>query len=119
MDAQRLVETYIRCLSAGDMEGVLALFTADAIVHSPLYGDLGATEFYTKLAADTRSSEIRFTELFQSTTNTQSLALRFTYRWRLASGLEKVFDCVDILCTNEAMDIRELTIIYDTHPRPF
>lgn len=118
MEKKALVDAYLSRLGAGDIEGVLNLFTPNAIVHSPLYGSLPATAFYPKLAADTAASEVTFKELFVSTESSDSIALRFQYRWSLANGKEKIFDCVDVIRTAPDGLISELTIIYDTHPRP-
>jgi len=118
MNSQQLTETYLQKLAEGDLDGVLALFSPDAIVHSPLYGSLPASEFYPKLAGDTRASHLSFTDLFHSSQDAQTVALRFTYRWDLANGQQKTFDCIDIFRLNDQHQITELTIIYDTHPRP-
>jgi len=118
MDANATVQAYMARLAAGDVAGVTALFVPGAMVHSPLYGDLPAAVFYPRLAEDTRESRLSFRQLFQAQDDPSSWALRFTYHWFLADGSEKVFDCVDVLKLHEDGRIEDLTIIYDTHPRP-
>ena len=49
MTPGQLADAYLAALEAADEARVLALFTGDAIVHSPLYGPVPAAEFYPAL----------------------------------------------------------------------
>ena len=53
MTPGQLTDAYLAALEASDEAGVLALFAADAIVHSPLYGPVPAAGFYPALFRDT------------------------------------------------------------------
>ncbi len=53
MSHVELTSRYLDALNHGSLESVLELFTPDAVVHSPLYGEMTAKSFYTDLFADT------------------------------------------------------------------
>ncbi len=53
MKAAEIVASYLAALERADLDGVLKLFTPDAVVHSPLHGQLPAAQFYPALFADT------------------------------------------------------------------
>ncbi|MEU5876775.1 nuclear transport factor 2 family protein [Spirillospora sp. NPDC047279] len=112
------VAAYLERLAAGDLDGVLALFRDDAVVESPLYGQMSARAFYTGLFEDTERSEITPVETFLSTSDPRRVAVRFRYDWTLADGTPTTFDCVDVMEFGAGPDgrIARLTIIYDTHP---
>ena len=110
---QAVAQDYLTHLHAGDLAAILSLFTPDAQVHSPLYGQRPATDFYTELFADTRRSELTHLDTLTNET-TRTAALYFEYNWLMANGQEVVFPCVDILHFTEAGKIATLKIIYDT-----
>ncbi len=37
MNPEKVIKQYLACLEAGDSKGILALFTENAMVSSPLY----------------------------------------------------------------------------------
>jgi hypothetical protein len=54
----RLVLRYLRELEAHNVEGVLALFRPDAVVHSPMYGSVPARQFFTEFLSDSAKVEV-------------------------------------------------------------
>ena len=54
----QLVNGYLTALAAADATAVLALFADNAIVHSPLSGDMPAGTFYPALFEDTANSTL-------------------------------------------------------------
>ncbi|MDJ0840456.1 MAG: nuclear transport factor 2 family protein [Acidobacteriota bacterium] len=118
MDRQDIARRYLDYLSAGALENLLTLFAPDAVVHSPLYGTLPASRFYPDLLAATRSSELTYQTTYIDPTDPLAAALAFTYRWTLATGEVRSFQCVDLLRFDETGRIAELTIIYDTAGAP-
>ena len=113
MHAQ-LCKRYLGALESGNLEEVLALFTADATVDSPLYGVVPATQFYAGLFSDTRSSETRLINTFTAA-GERSVALHFVYTWTLGNGKRVEFECVDVfdIAPHDERFAR-LKIIYDT-----
>ena len=99
MDADALVAEYLDAVRAADTARMLALFAPDGVVHSPLYGDLPATEFYPKMFGDTRSADLT---LLGTTTGTTTdgrplVMFLFKFDWVLKAGEDIVaFDVVDV-----------------------
>ncbi|WP_354011652.1 nuclear transport factor 2 family protein [Endozoicomonas lisbonensis] len=109
--------TYLSALNNGDLNQVLSLFTEDAVVVSPLYGEILAKDFYKELFSDTEQSETTLLTVFDSSKNDDSIALHFRYRWTLQSKEIVEFECVDVFnLTEDKTLFTRLTIIYDTYP---
>lgn len=106
-----LAHDYLAALESGEPARVLELFTADAVVHSPLYGDVLAREFYPRLFADTRESKLSLRRVFHAD---DSIAFWFDFDWTLSNGTPAPFRVVDIAELDHGGKIRELHIVYDT-----
>lgn len=106
-----LAEDYLAALESGDPRRVLELFAPDAIVHSPLYGDLLALDFYPRLFADTGDSKLTLRTVFHAE---KSIAFWFDFDWTLSNGTPAPFRVVDIAEVDDDGRISELHIVYDT-----
>ena len=106
--------TYFKGLETGNTAMILEVFTENAMVHSPLYGDQLASVFYSKLFADTRQSDITLLNVFKSTENESSAAVHLKYHWVLKDGTPTHFECVDVFKFDETGKVADMTIIYDT-----
>lgn len=117
MNVSRLVDEYLASLEAADADRVLALFTADGIVDSPLYGTLPASEFYPLLFADTASSRLT---LRATMTGAQEggavVSFWFDFDWTLSTGEPAPFTVVDVAELDHHGLIERLHIVYDTAP---
>lgn len=111
--AQRLTSQYLQGLAEADIQAILSLFSAEAIVKSPLYGELPATVFYPKLFADTHESVVELKDILTNE-SALSVCIFFTYSWTMANGRLVVFEVIDYLKLNEQGQIEFLQIIYDT-----
>lgn len=111
---QKIIQSYLKGLEAGDPHAIVVLFADEGTVHSPLYGDVKAQEFYKSLFEDTASSAITLLHTFESDDSPLVFAAHFLYRWTMKDGTITTFECVDIFSCNSAMKITELRIIYDT-----
>ncbi|MDM8540252.1 nuclear transport factor 2 family protein [Desulfococcaceae bacterium HSG9] len=117
MMSKKLCKQYLDALNEGNLEKILSLFAPDAVVVSPLYGEILATTFYTDLFADTNRSETKLLNIFDSVGDNSSVALHFHYSWTLKNGKVVNFECVDIIeITPDTKKINKLEIIYDTAP---
>ena len=115
--SKKLCKQYLDALNEGNLEKVLSLFAPNAVVVSPLYGEILATRFYIDLFADTNRSETNLLNIFDSDSENSSLALHFHYSWTLKDGKVVNFECVDIIeITPDTKKINKLKIIYDTAP---
>ena len=111
-----LVDDYLRALSTADVDLVVGLFTADAMVHSPLYGPVPAAEFFPLLFADTSGAHLTLKSVMQGSDQNGATTVSFWFHfdWRLPSGAAAPFDVVDVVKLDDAGKITELNIIYDT-----
>jgi predicted SnoaL-like aldol condensation-catalyzing enzyme len=114
MQIEKTIKESLRGLEIGSADEIIKLFSPDAIVHSPLYGDVKAKKFYQELFKDTSKSKITLMNIFVSQNNPQIAAGHFRYDWILKDGTSTSFECVDIFRFDENGKIKELTIIYDT-----
>jgi hypothetical protein len=113
MHRTAVAESYIKHLANGDLEQLLDLFSENAKVISPVYGQKDYKDFYTQLFADTNQSELQIKGIFEDAT-TGNIALYFNYQWTLKNDAKVDFEVVDILEFDEGDKIEVLTIIYDT-----
>lgn len=108
-----VANAYLEYLEKADLNGLLALFTPQAEVLSPLYGRQSATEFYQKLFADTNESVLHLKDLLVNPENSSG-CIFFTYSWTLANGEVVSFDVIDYLTLDSSGQIGFLQIVYDT-----
>lgn len=117
MKIKEICEKYLEALNQGNLNGVLALFDKEAVVKSPLYGEMSAVKFYTDLFADTNRSDTTLLNVFSSDGGNSVAALHFHYSWTLKNGKVVAFECVDVIEINsDTNKIATLKIIYDTAP---
>ena len=114
MQVEKIIEKYLEYLESSSYEDIIKLFSADAVIYSPLYGKISARDFYKKLFKDTLKSRIRLINIFISRNNPRIGAGYFYYDWTLENGRNVLFECIDIFKLNSEGKIRELRIIYDT-----
>lgn len=113
---KEICKSYLNALNKGDLDLVLSLFTSDAVVDSPLYGQMSAQKFYAKLFSDTNNSKTMLINILTSDNDNPSIALHFNYIWTLKSGKIVEFECVDVFeLSLKKNKFSKLTIIYDTH----
>jgi len=109
----KCIGKYLSCLEAGDYDELMKLFSASAVVYSPLYGKQSAAEFYKKLFSDTNDSKISLLDIFINE-NSNKAAAHFRFDWILKDGVSAPFEVVDIFEFDDKMKIASLRIIYDT-----
>lgn len=111
MTREATARAYLAAMAAGDLDGVLACFTPDGRVSSPVYGGVLVADFYRRLFADTRSASVAVRTVYASTDG--RLAVHFDYRWELASGKATACDVVDLF-DFESDRIAHLQVLFDT-----
>lgn len=114
MQIERTIREYLKGLEVGSYENIIKLFSSNAIIHSPLYGEIKAKKFYQDLFKDTSKSKITLMNIFISQNNPKISAGHFNYDWILKDGTPTSFECVDVFQFDNDGKISELTIIYDT-----
>jgi hypothetical protein len=116
VNPRELAEDYLSALGRADLDALLALFTAGAVVHSPLYGPMSAGDFYATLLADTDGSQLTLRGVMDGAAvdGTPLISVWFTFDWQLAGGTQVSFDVVDVLELAGDGRLAALRIIYDT-----
>lgn len=115
MDREEVIRAYLRGLEKGNCNEILELFTSNATVSSPLYGEVEATDFYKQLFEDTSDSKIELYGIFVEVSDSNKYAAHFRYDWKLKNGERVSFRCVDIFDFDEGSSkIKHLSIIYDS-----
>jgi hypothetical protein len=111
-----LVAAYLRALTTADAALAISLFSTDGRVHSPLYGDRPAADFYPALFADTSEAYVALKSVMsgEDPAGAATVAFWFHFDWRLPSGAAAPFDVVDVATLDSDDKIKELHIVYDT-----
>jgi hypothetical protein len=115
MNKPDVIKAYFKGLESRSYEQIIQLFDKDAVVHSPLYGQIKADQFYKELFAVTSSSKINLENIFLSESNPNIAAAHFEYDWTLKDGAKAPFECIDVFKFSAENKIIELKIIYDTY----
>jgi hypothetical protein len=66
MTPENLIQEYLSALEKSDVNKIFQLFKEDAIVVSPLYGEIKASNFYPELFEDTLASKITLKDIYYS-----------------------------------------------------
>lgn len=115
MEREDVIKSYLHSLAKADHTELLKLFTGDATVSSPLYGEMAAVDFFKQLFEDTIESKINLEGIFVQVSNPNMYAAHFIYNWKLKNGEAVTFKCMDIFSfANRSDKIRHLNIIYDS-----
>ena len=111
-----IVAAYLQAIRDADVDAMLGLFADGAIVQSPLYGTLPATEFYPTLFADTASAKLTLLGTMRGTSSDGRALLSFLFHfdWVLPGGTAAPFDVVDVAELDDDGLISSIRIIYDT-----
>lgn len=113
MTHKETLKKYLRFLEAADYENLISLFSDKAVVHSPLYGKVPATQFYKDLFKDTAESKLTLINLFTGEKENTG-AVHFQFDWTLSDGTKAPFEVVDVCTFAPDGKIEELKIIYDS-----
>lgn len=95
MELKETIKKYLSALEKADYENLIGLFSPNAIVHSPLYGEVKAEKFYRELFKDTNKSVTTLKDIFVGE-NSSKAAANFLYDWTLSDGSPVSFECVDV-----------------------
>lgn len=109
---KRVIKKYFQALEECNYQGIIKLFTRNAVVESPIYGKRKATDFYRDLIKKTKASKIKVYQIYK---NSKSEAAYLQYQWTLHNNMLITFDCVDIFYFTDDGKISYLKTIYDTY----
>ena len=109
------VKRYFELMTASDIDGIIALFDANAHVLSPFLGKMDASEFFKKLGNASDASKLTVFDVLLGE-NGDSAAAHFEYDWTLKSGEQFTFQGVDYFKFSKDGRFSSMSIFYDTHP---
>jgi len=109
------VKRYFELMTASDIDGIIALFDANAHVLSPFLGKMDASEFFKKLGNASDASKLTVFDVLLGETG-DSAAAHFEYDWTLKSGEQFTFQGVDYFKFSKDGRFSSMSIFYDTHP---
>jgi hypothetical protein len=116
VNPEELAEAYLRALGCADLAAMLSMFSDGALAHSPLYGTMPVSDFYSALFSDTAESQLTLHGVTQGNAvdGTPLVGIWFDFNWWLAGGRRVRFDVVDVLELAVDGRIAALRIVYDT-----
>jgi len=114
MEPEEAVRAYFQALESGSYDKIISLFTKYAIVDSPLYGRMQASEFFKDLLQDTAKSKITLLNIFENKAKPGSIAAHYNYQWILKNSKFTNFEGVDVFSVSPNGRIDRLSIFYDT-----
>ncbi len=113
----QIVRDYLNAVMQGDLDNIVALFTDNGYVYTPLQGrKLPPAEFFSMLFEASAEVKINLIDVFTSAEDSGRIAGYFNYAWGLPNGEQVSFDATDIFeISPEDQKIRSIVAIYDTH----
>ena len=109
-----MIERYLEAIRARDQEGILRLFTPEARVVHPVFGELPVAEFYRRLLEATTSDRTSGETVFQGPDS--RVALYFQDEWTSADGTAFRNPIVLIFDLADDGRARALEVVFDTWP---
>lgn len=110
------VRAYFAALDSNDLDAMLALFSVDAVVLSPMLGEVRAATFFPKVFGASSATAITVFDVLVSAEGYPRAVGYFNYDWTLKDGSEITFDAADVFDFDADGRIAKMTILYDTHP---
>lgn len=114
----KLVLRYLKALESRDVGRVVELFTPDAIVHSPMYGQVPARQFFTEFLGDSAKVEVALLGILgRGRTTAGEVTTGYWARFcsTFATGARHEFDLVAIMKLDGGK-IGSFHIVMDTAP---
>ena len=113
---EETVRAYFAALDSNDLDAMLQLFAAEAIVHSPMLGEVRAAEFFPKVFGASSATSITVFDVLVSAQGQPRAVGYFNYDWTLNDGTVVQFNAADVFDFTAEGKIARLTILYDTFP---
>jgi hypothetical protein len=117
VNENEVVKAYLKALEGRNLEAVLALFSPDAIVHSPMYGKVPARDFYKEFFADSTKNQITFLGLLGRGEGAKGQVVTGYWAsidWVLPTGAHIPFEVAGLMELDDQGRIEAFHIITDT-----
>jgi hypothetical protein len=109
------IRKYFQRLTAGDIDGVIAMFTDNGFVVSPYLGSVDVRPFFENLDKASSNSILTVYDVLIGEDGSSGAGL-FRYDWTMADSRDLSFEGVDYFTFSEDLKFKSMKIYYDTHP---
>lgn len=116
MSHEKMIREYYRILELHDYNSLMTLFSPDAIIVHPIFGNMPATEFFKILLDRARSHKITIHNIFQALEQPDRLAAYLRAVFVTKNGTTFDEDGVHIYDFSADGQIIRLTVVIDTYP---
>ncbi|MFA0809929.1 nuclear transport factor 2 family protein [Microbulbifer epialgicus] len=114
---QSLCRKYLSALEKGDLEALLALFTKDAMVFSPIFGECRVVDFYSYVIKATKDRSMTLKNIMLGVVDPNQVAVYVSYTRAVENNKPATIDTVDVFdLAADLSAFSSVTIIYDTAP---
>jgi hypothetical protein len=113
MAAQDHVKTYYQDLEKGSYEGIIACFSKYAVVDSPIYGKMQASEVFKDLLQDSAKMKITLISVFSSIGKPSGVCAQYNCQWILKNSQFTSYEGVDVFQISPEGKIDKLSMFFD------
>lgn len=114
MYAYELCRQYQEALNRKDLESILDIFTVDATVKAPLFGELDVLTFHDRVFVSCGYAVTKLTNVFDGLYHARAVALQFMYTWTFPGGRQVSVEGMSVFELDEdRKKFSRLTVIYD------
>ena len=109
---ERTIRRYLHAMEANDLPDVLDCFTPNALIASPVYGEVPVRPFYEKLVADTVRANVTIRTLYRSEERPDLWIAHFGYVWVRRDQADMDTELIDLFELDASGErIRKLRIV--------
>ncbi|WP_444921629.1 nuclear transport factor 2 family protein [Microbulbifer sp. CnH-101-G] len=114
---EQLCYQYIAAVEQGNLEALLALFTPNASVYSPIFGECSVKSFYSYIFRSISNRTMVLRNILYGGVKTNQVAIYLSYTRSVEGRDPATIDVVDLFdFTDDFSAFSSVKIIYDTAP---
>ena len=115
--SEQLCYQYIAAVEQGDLDALLALFTPNALVSSPIFGACSVKSFYAYIFRSISNRTMVLRNILYGGVKTNQVAIYLSYTRSVEGRDPATIDVVDLFdFTDDFSAFSSVKIIYDTAP---
>ncbi|USD20279.1 nuclear transport factor 2 family protein [Microbulbifer variabilis] len=116
-ETEQLCYQYLSALERGDLDTLLSLFSENALVYSPIFGNCSVESFYSYIFQSISDRAMKLNNILSGVLKTNQVALHLSYTRSVEGRGPATIDVVDLFdLTEDFSTFMAVTIIYDTAP---
>lgn len=110
------IRRYLSAMATNDLASVLACFTPNALITSPVYGEMPVRRFYERLIADTVRASVDLRTLYRSEHQPERWIAHFGYVWVRRDQPDMATELIDLFELDLSGLIARLRIVIADTP---